>query len=130
MSFAAIDRDIAYLRRRIDAPKRKLHRELAIIAARRVAEPIANHWNPQGTTRPLPRRPTLHRRRLPLLRLRPPAPKAAVPLSQPAGLGIGQGCPSLPIALNWRRQSLHELRPSHRRLADAPANTVTRHPRR
>ena len=47
MSFAAIDRDIAYLRRRIHALKRKLHRELAIIHARRVAEPISNHWNPQ-----------------------------------------------------------------------------------
>ena len=36
----------AYLRRRLDALMRKFARELALIKARRVAEPIAQQWNP------------------------------------------------------------------------------------
>ena len=35
------------LRNRLDALMRKFHRELAILHARRVAEPISNDWNTQ-----------------------------------------------------------------------------------
>ena len=39
------------IRRRIDALKRRFARELAIIKLRRVAEAVANDWNPRRTRR-------------------------------------------------------------------------------
>ena len=43
---------ISQLRRRIDALKRKLARELAIIKLRRIAESVADAWDPDDPPEP------------------------------------------------------------------------------
>ena len=43
---------ISELRRRIDALKRKLARELAIIKLRRIAEAVADEWDPSEPPEP------------------------------------------------------------------------------
>ncbi len=43
---------ISQIRRRIDALKRKFARELAIIKLRRIAEAIANDWDPERPPEP------------------------------------------------------------------------------
>ena len=43
---------ISQLRRRIDALKRKFARELAIIQLRRIAESVADAWNPDDPPEP------------------------------------------------------------------------------
>ena len=43
---------ISQLRRRIDALKRKFARELAIIRLRRIAESVADAWNPDDPPEP------------------------------------------------------------------------------
>ena len=43
---------LSQLRRRIDALKRKFARELAIIKARRIAEAVANDWDPSEPPEP------------------------------------------------------------------------------
>ena len=45
---------LSELRRRVDALKRKFARELAIIKLRRIAEAVAEDWNPSDP----PNRPT------------------------------------------------------------------------
>ena len=43
---------LSEIRRRIDALKRKFARELAIIKTRRIAEAVANDWNPDEPPEP------------------------------------------------------------------------------
>ena len=43
---------LSEIRRRIDALKRRFARELAIIKLRRVAEAVADHWNPDQPPEP------------------------------------------------------------------------------
>ena len=43
---------ISQLRRRIDALKRRFARELAIVKLRRIAESVADNWNPDDPPEP------------------------------------------------------------------------------
>ena len=52
MSFAAIDRDLARLRRRIDALKLRFARELAIVKLRRLAQAVTHDWTPNDPPDP------------------------------------------------------------------------------
>ena len=98
---------VSQIRRRLNILKRKFAPELAIIKLRRIAESVADHWNPDGTSR-------------------------SPPTSSHSSLMPASDCPpSSGSAATWRtpdaRATSLSLRPSSSTCSPGPGKTATAH---